>query len=171
MMSTNASVNFYMFYGGSNFGFTAGANGGNGPGQYASDLTSYDYDAPMDEAGDPTNKYYALRNAINEYLPLPNVTFPIPEEKMDLADVHLRPKCVILSSVSRQHLGSTPVILPQPTTFEALNQYSGFVLYETALPKFTKDPSILHVNNLRDRAYVYVERVIYFFYRPFSYLI
>lgn len=48
MILDGASVNFYMFYGGTNFGFTAGANDG-GPGSYNSDVTSYDYDAPMDE--------------------------------------------------------------------------------------------------------------------------
>lgn len=50
MLDVGANVNFYMFHGGSNFGFTAGANN-QGPGKYQPDLTSYDYDAPMDEAG------------------------------------------------------------------------------------------------------------------------
>lgn len=50
LLNTNTNVNFYMFFGGTNFGFTAGANNG-GPGKYQADLTSYDYDAPMDEAG------------------------------------------------------------------------------------------------------------------------
>lgn len=54
MLDQNVSVNFYMFHGGTNFGFTAGANDG-GPGKYQPDLTSYDYDAPMDEAGKMSN--------------------------------------------------------------------------------------------------------------------
>lgn len=48
MIQDGANVNLYMFFGGTNFGFTAGANDG-GPGNYNSDVTSYDYDAPMDE--------------------------------------------------------------------------------------------------------------------------
>lgn len=164
MMDRNASVNFYMFYGGTNFGYTAGANDDNGPREYMADLTSYDYDAPMDEAGDPTKKYYAIRNAIGTYLPLPNVTFPVPEEKMDLDPVQMQAKCVLLSAISREKLGSTPVVLLQPTSFEALNQYSGFVLYETTLPTFSSDPGMLRVNKLHDRAYVYVDRVSRIFF-------
>lgn len=63
MLLDGANINFYMFYGGTNFGFTAGANNG-GPGSYNSDVTSYDYDAPMDEVGDPTYKYFAIRDSI-----------------------------------------------------------------------------------------------------------
>ena len=59
------NVNFYMFFGGTNFGFTAGANDV-GPGKYSADITSYDYDAPLDEAGDPTPKYFAIRKVLVE---------------------------------------------------------------------------------------------------------
>lgn len=60
-----ASVNFYMFFGGTNFGFWAGANDW-GIGKYMADITSYDYDAPLDETGDATSKYYILTNVIQE---------------------------------------------------------------------------------------------------------
>uniref|UniRef100_A0A182IM64 Uncharacterized protein n=1 Tax=Anopheles atroparvus TaxID=41427 RepID=A0A182IM64_ANOAO len=65
MLNQKANVNFYMFFGGTNFGFTAGANDV-GPGKYSADITSYDYDAPLDEAGDPTPKYFAIRKALVE---------------------------------------------------------------------------------------------------------
>lgn len=61
----NASVNFYMYFGGTNFGFWAGANDW-GIGKYMADITSYDYDAPLDETGDATSKYYILMNVIQE---------------------------------------------------------------------------------------------------------
>lgn len=60
-----ANVNFYMFFGGTNFGFWAGANDW-GIGKYMADITSYDYDAPLDETGDATSKYYILRDVIGE---------------------------------------------------------------------------------------------------------
>lgn len=63
ILSDGANVNIYMFYGGTNFGFTAGANNG-GPGKYNPDITSYDYDAPMDESGDITEIYLAIRDVI-----------------------------------------------------------------------------------------------------------
>lgn len=113
----------------------------------------------MNEAGDPTSKYFAIRDAVGRYLPLPNISLPVPEEKMSLDAVKLNPISVILSAIARRHLGSPPVIKVVPITFEELNQNSGFILYETLLPQFKADPSLLKVDKLRDRAYVYVDRV------------
>lgn len=61
----NANVNFYMFFGGTNFGFWAGANDW-GIGKYMADVTSYDYDAPMDETGEASSKFFILMNVIGE---------------------------------------------------------------------------------------------------------
>lgn len=63
----NASVNFYMFFGGTNFGFWAGANDW-GIGKYMADITSYDYDAPLSEPGDLTPKYMILRSVIGNVI-------------------------------------------------------------------------------------------------------
>lgn len=63
ILKTGASVNFYMFYGGTNFAFTSGANTIK---NYEPDLTSYDYDAPLTEAGDPTEKYFAIKSVISQ---------------------------------------------------------------------------------------------------------
>lgn len=114
----------------------------------------------MTEAGDPTSKLFAIRDTIGRYLPLPNISLPVPEEKMSLDAVKLNPVSVILSAIARRHLGSLPVIKLLPITFEELNQNSGFILYETSLPHFKADPSLLKVDKLRDRAYVYVDRVM-----------
>lgn len=157
MILDGASVNFYMFYGGTNFGFTAGANNG-GPGGYNSDVTSYDYDAPMDEAGDPTEKYFAIRRLISKYFPLPNVPVPNSVLKVKLPNVFLKPLSVLLDSVGRRHLASFIKESVNPMSFEALNQNSGFILYETLLPRVTRDPVLLKLADLRDRAYVYVDR-------------
>ena len=51
----------YMIHGGTNFGLTAGANAGSGKSDYTADVTSYDYDAPINEQGSATAKYYALK--------------------------------------------------------------------------------------------------------------
>lgn len=157
MILDGASVNFYMFYGGTNFGFTAGANDG-GPGSYNSDVTSYDYDAPMDEAGDPTEKYFAIRKLISKYFPLPDVPVPECVEKVKLPSIVLKPQAVLLDSAGRKHLANYTINSEHPLSFEALNQYSGFVLYETKLPKAKRDPVLLKLVNLRDRAYVYINR-------------
>lgn len=60
------SVNFYMFEGGTNFGFMAGRNGGN----KTPDVTSYDYDAPLTEDGQITSKYELFREIISKYAPI-----------------------------------------------------------------------------------------------------
>merc|ERR1711981_1121717 len=70
--SESTSVNMYMFFGGTNFGFMNGANSENEEPnnpvgyEYVSDTTSYDYDAPLSEAGHMTDKFYAARKVIAE---------------------------------------------------------------------------------------------------------
>jgi len=68
MLALNASINLYMFHGGTNFGFSSGANKYENlkhP-KYLPHLTSYDYDAPLDEAGDPTEKYFKIKEVLEE---------------------------------------------------------------------------------------------------------
>lgn len=112
----------------------------------------------MTEAGDPTDKYMEIRKMIGKYFPLPNVPVPSAVPKTALADVQMRPISVLMDTNSRKHLASYSVQSHVPLTFEALNQYSGFILYETKLPKVTRDPAQLSINDLRDRAYIYVNR-------------
>ena len=68
-MAPNASVNVYMGHGGTSFGFEAGANTGDGA--FYVEPTSYDYDGLISEAGDLTPKYFAIKEVVAKYLPLP----------------------------------------------------------------------------------------------------
>ncbi|XP_031636226.1 beta-galactosidase-like isoform X2 [Contarinia nasturtii] len=156
ILEKGASVSFYLFFGGTNFGFTAGANYA-GPGNYKADITSYDYDAPMDETGDVTPKYEILRNVIKDFLPLPNISIPIKSPKMKIPTIEVHPKTTLLSSISRQFLGRAVITSEKPLTFEEINQFSGFVLYETELPKLKLDPSVLTIPTLHDRAIVTID--------------
>lgn len=87
LLSTGASVNIYMFHGGTNFGLTSGAND---KGTYRPTITSYDYDAPLDEAGHPTAKYEAFREVISRYAPVPAETAssggPAPQYRVQLGE-------------------------------------------------------------------------------------
>ena len=112
----------------------------------------------MDEAGDPTEKYFAIRKLISKYFPLPNVPVPDRQPKVKLPNVNLKPHSVLLDSTARRHLASFKKTAERPMSFEALNQNSGFILYETPLPKITRDPALLKLAYLRDRAYIYVDR-------------
>lgn len=69
LLAAGASVNIYMFHGGTNFGLT---NGANDKGRYLPLVTSYDYDAPLDETGNPTEKFFAFREVIARYAPVPD---------------------------------------------------------------------------------------------------
>lgn len=127
LMDNRKSFNFYVIHGGTNFGFTAGANSG-GKG-YEPDITSYDYDAPIDEQGRATPKYYALRSLLASYLPkkakLPPVPDPIPV--MSLPEVTLTPFTSVWDNLP------PPIPSVQPRPFEAFGQDYGFMLYSTTL--------------------------------------
>lgn len=159
MLESGASVNIYMFYGGTNYGFTAGTHEG-GENQYQAYITSYFMNAPIDESGDITPKYLAIRDVIKDFLPLPNVTVPESRApKMQPPPIKLHPKTTLLSSMARRHLADEAKTSQYPMKFEELDQFSGFLLYEAFLPDSMPDPSVLHIPNLHDRAIVCVDSV------------
>lgn len=127
------------------------------------DITSYDYDAVMDEAGDPTEKYHKVREVIAQHLPMSSVPVPERAPKMTLPSVLMTPIGTLLSEKGRQYLGRTDDgsssvrTATDPLTFEQLNQFSGIVLYETTMPRMDRDPAELTINGLRDRALIFIE--------------
>jgi hypothetical protein len=149
LMDNNKSFNFYVIHGGTNFGFTAGANsGGRG---YEPDLTSYDYDAPINEQGRPTPKYMALRNLIGSYLPkkvkLPPLPDPVPATSFP--ETELAPFTSVWENMPEPH---TAV---QPRPFEAFGQDYGFMLYRTRLTGHKSGK--LTVTEIHDYATVFVD--------------
>ena len=149
LLARGASVNIYMFHGGTNFGFT---NGANDKGTYLPITTSYDYDAPLDEAGNPTEKYWAFRDVLARYTDVPErkpaVAGPSPtfsasfHQSIPLWDV-----------VERLGQWSWHEDLP---TADELGQYDGFTLYRTEVK--TSDHAVLTIGDVRDRAQVFLDR-------------
>lgn len=145
--------------------YLSGANDW-GIGSYMADITSYDYDAVMDESGDPTEKYHKVREVIGQHLTF-SEQHPVPAvaAKMSLPSVQLTAAGLLLSESGRQYLGrtatgqSTVIQSVDLQTFEQLNQFSGFVLYETDLPTFERDPAALKITELRDRAQIYIDQL------------
>lgn len=76
---------------------------------------------------------------------------------MTLPSFKMNPIDTILSANGRNFLGTRPIQSNTLLTFEQLNQFSGFVLYETMLPALSRDPSNLIVTDLRDRALIYID--------------
>jgi beta-galactosidase GanA len=124
LLGTKKSFNFYVLHGGTNFGFTAGANSG-GKG-YEPSVTSYDYDAPINEQGRPTTKYIAIRNLISKYIKdIPEVPEPIPS--MDIPEIKMELYTSVWDNLPE------PVISIQPKPMESFDQYEGFIMYKTKL--------------------------------------
>lgn len=143
------SVNMYMAHGGTTRAFMNGANfNDNLP--YSPQISSYDYDAPIDEAGHPTPKFFALRNVIRKFLPagyklpaVPSVepVIAIPEFKLDrVADI--------------MEVLPEPIRSERPLTFEDIHQAYGYVLYRTRLKGPLKGQ--LDIDHLRDYGTVFV---------------
>ncbi|WP_420310447.1 glycoside hydrolase family 35 protein [Streptomyces sp. YS-B37] len=151
LLAAGASVNFYMFHGGTNFGFT---NGANDKGDYRPTVTSYDYDAPLDEAGDPGPKYAAFREVIAKYAPVPNGRPPGPAPKLSVTGVELTHSAALLDNLPVLG-GDRSLRAEQPLTMEQLGQDFGFVHYRTSLP--AAGPALLTVGDVHDRAQVFLD--------------
>ena len=158
ILECGASVNLYMAHGGTNFAGWAGANRGGGAlhdGPLEPDVTSYDYDAPIDEYGRPTAKFWAFRDVLAEYAdgPLPEVP-PAPAPLGTPAEADLTdwaPLTAVLET-----LGGAETAGPVPPTFEELGVERGLVRYEVTVPG-PRQPYPLTVRGLRDLAVVYVD--------------
>ncbi|MGW6458240.1 beta-galactosidase [Streptomyces sp. NPDC055078] len=157
ILELGASVNIYMAHGGTNFAGWAGANRA-GPlhdGVLEPTITSYDYDAPVDEAGRPTKKYWAFREVLAAYAdgPLPDVP-PAPAVLPGPLDVSL-PDWTPLTAVL-EALGDDETESPVPPTFEDLGVDRGLVRYRLNIPG-PRAPLPLRAPGLRDRAVVHVD--------------
>lgn len=149
-LQNDVSFNFYMVHGGTNFGFTSGANYDKKH-DIQPDLTSYDYDAPITEAGWATPKYDSLRNVIKKYVTYPIPEAPQPYPVIEIPTIKLTKAADLLSYTEKQK----PIQNDAPLTFEQMNQGYGYVLYAR---KFNQPVSgTLSVPGLRDYAVVYVD--------------
>ncbi|MCX6568703.1 MAG: beta-galactosidase [Candidatus Aminicenantes bacterium] len=148
LLDHGKSFSLYMFHGGTNFGFWAGANFSD---KYEPDVTSYDYDAPLNEMGQPTPKYFAIRDLLLRYLPkgakLPDLPRPIPTIEI--------PAITLDESASLFDNLPAPVRSPQPGPMESYGQDHGFILYRTKL--LGHRGGKLAVTDVHDYASVYVD--------------
>lgn len=120
----------------------------------------------MDEAGDPNGlKYEKFQAAITQFFNITSITPVTRTPKLKLPSVQLSPVGYLLSEKAKTLLGrdhfngqSTTIWSLRPISFEVMNQFSGFVLYETDLPILELDPTQIVVNGLHDRALVYIDQ-------------
>jgi len=148
-LDNGVSFNYYMVHGGTNFGFTTGANYSNAT-NLQPDMTSYDYDAPISEAGWATEKYNAIRA-----LMMKSVAYKVPAVPARIPVIAI-PKISLNKTVDVMTMvaGMKAVENDTPMTFEDLNQGTGYVLYRR---HFNQPISgMMRIKGLADYAVVYV---------------
>lgn len=126
LLQNKRSFCFYVIHGGTNFGFTAGANAFS-PTQYQPDITSYDYDAPISENGNATPKYFMLRNLIAQYSDKTLPAIPAPQKTIAIDDI----KMTAFSTIWKELPPAQFSVQPKPMEYYGQNQ--GLVLYSTTL--------------------------------------
>lgn len=155
MLENDISVNFYMFHGGTNFGFMNGANYHD---EQRCTVTSYDYDALLTEAGDLTEKYHLVKDILKKYehkikKHKNHKYFSVKEsKKMNYGDVEFTEYGTFKENLD---LISKHYTSPYPLTMEELDQDYGFILYKTTI-KGKLEALKLNLQEVRDRALVYL---------------
>ena len=150
LMDHKKSFNFYVIHGGTNFGYWAGANAFS-PTQYQPDVTSYDYDAPINEMGQPTLKYFALRNLLATYQPADQKlrTVPATLPVIAIPEIKLKVSASVWDNLPAANFVS------QPKPMEMFGQKAGFILYRTTLVGHKKGK--LLITQLHDYATIFVD--------------
>ena len=153
MLELNASVNMYMFEGGTTFGFNNGADTANAT-LYLPVTSSYDYNAPLNEAGDPWEKFLLIKQVISKYQPVPSY-IPPATPKTAYGNVSMVEYAWLLDSPQTITKNITS---DAPVTMELLEQSFGYLIYRTSGP-LPPQPSgsVLTVLGVHDRAVVYVD--------------
>ena len=140
MLDRNISFSLYMTHGGTTFGHWGGANNP----AYSAMCSSYDYDAPISEAGWTTEKFFLLRNLLKNYLPasesLPEIPAALPV--LEIPEIHFNKVAPLFSNLpeAKQTVDIQPM--------EQFNQGWGTILYRTTLPEATPAGTVLKITEV-----------------------
>jgi beta-galactosidase len=148
MMDRRISFSLYMAHGGTSFGQWSGANAP----AYAPTTSSYDYNAPIDEGGNPTDKFYAIRELLKNYL----------QEGETLPDIPQNPeKIITIPTINFTRTANLFENLPAPKQTEEVqpmeffDQGWGSILYRKQIPA-CKNKQKLVLKDLHDWATVLI---------------
>lgn len=147
MIERGGNVNFYMFHGGTNFGFT---NGSNCNPRFEPTITSYDYSAPLNEYGEVTPTYLKIQEFLRKHTGK-DLKTPAPVKLTALGSVNFTGMADLFSSLdscSDLHKNS-PI-----KNMEYFGQYKGYILYTFNVDGITGK---LDLGEIHDRALVYVD--------------
>ncbi|MBQ3084578.1 MAG: beta-galactosidase [Clostridia bacterium] len=163
-LENDGHLSFYMFAGGTNFGFMNGANFGHSfsvprdtPARYIPHTTTYDEDALINEQGLPTKKYHACRKVLWEFLGKPMPPMPKQNYRAQIIEpISLDQSCSLWDTVDYGNAKRSLL----PLTMEQMGQDYGYLLYRTHLIGCGERMS-LSIKDLHDRADVYIDRKYY----------
>ena len=148
ILGHGASINIYVFHGGTNFGMMAGASASTG--NYRGNVTSYDYDAPLDEAGHPTPKFFAYRDLILKYSKQPKLPVPKVPDVVAIPEFEISPAGNFWMNLPK------PIPSEELLTMEQVDQAYGYILYYRRLTE-QDSPGPLVFDPVHDFAQVYGE--------------
>jgi beta-galactosidase len=151
ILKRGAGINIYMFHGGTSFGFMSGSSLING--HFLPDVTSYDYDAPLDEAGHPTPKFLAYRKVLAQYSSCGNESClpPIPAAP----PVITLPQINLTESASLWKNLPEPIASELPEPMERFGQSYGYILYRKQLPAAVSGNLV--IDEVHDYAQIYLD--------------
>ena len=146
MLDRNISFSLYMTHGGTTFGHWGGANSP----AYSAMCSSYDYDAPISEAGWTTPKYFKLRELLANYMDEGETQSEVPAAQplIEIPEFEMSETAPLFDN------------LPEPKTSEEIkpmeqfDQGWGTILYRTTLPAVTSGTTLL-ITEVHDWAQVY----------------
>ncbi|MDE6762061.1 MAG: beta-galactosidase, partial [Oscillospiraceae bacterium] len=141
------SLNFYMFEGGTNFGFMSGRNCGN----KTADVTSYDYDAPLTEDGRATEKYRLFKETISKYETVREIPLTMKITRKAYGEISCAGKAGLFSVLEKI---SEPVKSPYPLTMEDIGWNYGYIMYRLNI-KDTETVNDIRLENAADRVQCY----------------
>lgn len=147
MLDQNISFSLYMTHGGTSFGHWGGANFPN----FSPTTTSYDYDAPINEYGRATPKYYEVRKLLENYLPEGETLSPVPDSiptisipKFELAEVATLFENLPVAKTSKEI-----------KSMEFFDQGWGSILYRTKLVKSDAKQTLV-ITDANDWTQIYI---------------
>lgn len=149
MLEQRASFSMYMAHGGTTFGLWSGANCP----PFSPQTSSYDYDAPIGEQGNRTEKFDRVRALFGQHLnpgeTLPEPPAPIPVQAT--ARVRLAENAPLWTNLPR----AAKIPAGKPLTFEANGLGLGCAVYSATLPAGAAQTLLL--SDVHDFAWVYVD--------------
>ncbi len=148
MLDKNISFSLYMTHGGTSFGHWAGANS---PG-FAPDVTSYDYDAPISEAGWATPKFWELRKMMANYMDKGEKQAAVPKQYpvMSFPEVKMTHSVKLFDNLPEA------IEIRDIQSMEEFDQGWGSMLYRTTLPE-VKGQSKLTITEAHDWAQIFID--------------